>query len=541
LAGIDANGQREFLRALAGLLKGRGNVQIGGNSVSIGAPKDARAAGISYLPGDRHREGIFADLSVRENFSLRSMQQDSISGIVNQSSELRRSREAIRRFAIKTPSSETQISSLSGGNQQKVVMASVLASDPTVLLVDEPTQGVDVGARAEIYKVLRETAAKGVAIIVLSSDAHEVAGLSDRVAIFSRGHVVETLEDEKVSEDNITSVILKSTSRRVGSGRKVGALWKWASGNSAPLVMVAMAILLLGAIAAYVNPFYVSQRSLAGMMTLIATLAFVAYGQQLLMLVGGIDLSVGPLMALGQVVASYFLFKESDMGSQLMGWAMIMSVSAMVGIVNWILVDPLKLHPMIATLATFMAVQAIALLLRPIPGGLIDGDVLTALGTRWGFIPVTFVAALILAIVLEILLYRKSLGLSLRGFGSRAEAARVTGVHLRKMRFIAYVGCSLLTGLAAITLIQQVGIGDARAGLNYTLGSIAAAVIGGASLFGGRGSFIGAMLGAVFITQINAVTSFMSLDQAWQSYLLGSLIIASVAVYSLSRQKVVAV
>ena len=170
---------------------------------------------------------------------------------------------------------------------------------------------------------------------------------------------------------------------------------------------------------------------------------------------------------------------------------------------------------------------------------MIDGEIL-GYGFKLGFVPVTFLLTVLIGLALEFALYRTPIGLSFRGFGSRPEAARVAGVHPRRTRFLAYVSCSLLAGIAAITLMQQVGIGDPRAGLNYTLTSIAAVVIGGASLFGGRGSFVGAFLGAVFITQVNTVTSFLSLDQAWQSYLLGGLILAAVALYSKSRQKVVA-
>ncbi|MGO4567059.1 ATP-binding cassette domain-containing protein [Rhizobium sp. 2YAF20] len=540
LAGIDANGQREFMRALAGLAKGRGTLSISGKSLIFSSTKDAMGAGVSYLPGDRHREGIFADLTVRENFSSRSPAADLIGGFVSPGSEQRRSRDAVKRFAVKTPGIETPIRSLSGGNQQKVVLASVLATNPSVLLVDEPTQGVDVGARAEIYKVLRDTAAKGVAVIVVSSDAQEVAGLSDRVAIFSRGQVVETLSGEKVTEDHITAAVLKSTSQREKAYHQSSPIWKWAAGDAAPLAMVAAAILILGVTAAFWNPFYISPRSLAGMMTLVATLALVAYGQQLLMLVGGIDLSVGPLMGLSQVVASFFLIKGMPIETQAMGWGLVIVVAALVGVVNWILVDPIKLHPMIATLSTYMAVQAVALLLRPVPGGMIDGTVLSTLATRIGFVPVTFLVAIVVALLFELALYRKAIGVSIRGFGSRPEAARVAGVNPRRTRFIAYVGCSVMAGIASITMMQQVGIGDPRSGLGYTLSSIAAVVIGGASLFGGRGSFVGALLGAIFITQINAVTSFLSLDQAWQSYLLGGLILAAVALYSKSRQKVIA-
>jgi ribose transport system ATP-binding protein len=130
-----------------------------------------------------------------------------------------------------------------------------------------------------------------------------------------------------------------------------------------------------------------------------------------------------------------------------------------------------------------------------------------------------------------------AVGHQLRGHGSRPEAARLMGVPPARMRLIAYLGCSLLAGIAGITLIGQVGIGDARAGLGYTLTSIAAAVIGGASLFGGRGSFVGAFFGAMLIVQVNQVTSFVRLDSAWSSYLMGAMILVAVTFYSTSRKK----
>jgi ribose transport system ATP-binding protein len=540
LAGIDGNGQRELMRALAGLSPSRGAVSIGGKTAVLHHPGTAMGSGITYLSGDRHHEGIFADLTVRENFSSRSIAQDLVAGIVRKSSEQRRTKKAVDLFAVKTPTIETTIKSLSGGNQQKLILSSVLATNPKVLLVDEPTQGVDVGARAEIYKVLRNVAEKGVAILLVSSDAQEVAGLSERVAIFSRGRIVETLGGDAVAEDNITSAVLKSTSIREKAHKLVSPVLKWASGNIAPLVMVLAAILLLGAAAFFYNPFYASGRNIMGIATLAATMALVAYGQQTLLLVGGIDLSVGPLMGLCMVVASFFLLENAPPDQFALGIALIFAVALCVGFANWFLVDPLGMHPMVATLATFMAVQAVAMLLRPVPDGMIDGALMTSLKLKLGFIPVAFILAVILAFVLEYVLYKRPVGLKFRGLGSRTEAARVAGIKPVYTRLLAYLACSTLTALAAVTMIPQVGVGDPRAGINYTLTSIAAAVIGGASLFGGRGSFVGCLLGAIFITQINSVTAFLALDQAWQNYLLGGLILLAVAFYSKSRQLAVA-
>jgi len=540
LAGIDGNGQREFMSALAGLVRSRGTVSVKGRPANLHDSRAAAASGIRLLPGDRHREGIFGELSVRENFSIRSLSLDSVNGWISQSSEARRARDAVAGFAVKTPSVETPIRSLSGGNQQKLVLASVLASRPDVLLVDEPTQGVDIGARMEIYKVLRQAAAAGTAVIVVSSDALEVAGLCDRVLIFSRGHIVKELREHEVSENNITAAVLTATTERTRGMARIPAFWKWASGDWAPLVMLALAVCALGLYAAHVNEAYLSARNVSGMLALVATLAIVSYGQQALMLVGGIDLSVGPLMGLMVVIQSFFLNDGSALSHQLAGWAIACLVAVAVGLVNWVLVCPFRLHPMVATLATYMALQAVSLILRPVPGGIIADSLIDTIGAQIGFVPVIAIVAAVLAIALEFALFKTRMGLVFRGVGSRLEAARMAGVRTQLTLLAAYLGCSLLAAVAAVPMMAQVGSGDPNAGVNYTLASIAAVVIGGASLFGGRGSFIGSLLAALLIIQVNVVTSFLDIGDSWQSYLLGGMILVSVALYSKSRDMAVA-
>jgi ribose transport system ATP-binding protein len=409
-----------------------------------------------------------------------------------------------------------------------------------VVLVDEPTQGVDIGARMEIYKVLREVASNGTAMIVASSDAMEVAGLCDRVMIFSRGRIVKELSGQAVTESNIISAVLNSTSERERGANKAGAFWHWAAGDSAPLVMLALAVFVLGLCAAHVNELYLSPRNLSGMLALAATLAIVSYGQQALMLVGGIDLSVGPLMGLVVVIQSFFLTDGATLAHQATGWILMFVVAGGVGALNWLLVDPLRLHPMVATLATFMGLQAVSLVLRPVADGLIAESVMDSVSAHLGIVPVVAVLAALAGFALEFGLFKTRPGLALRGIGSRPEAARVAGIRPRRNLLAAYVGCSLLAAVAAIPLLAQVGTGDPRSGVNYTLASVAAVVIGGASLFGGRGSFIGALLGALLLTEVNTVTTFLDLSDAWQSYLLGAMILASVALYSKSRQMAVA-
>jgi ribose transport system ATP-binding protein len=534
-AGIDGNGQREVVRALAGLERARGRVRINGRNVAFRNGAQAAYAGIRMVPGDRHREGIFAELSVRQNFSVRSILKDSFGGFVSQRSSARRATKAVREFNVKTAGIETHIRSLSGGNQQKIVIASVLEAGPSVLLVDQPTQGVDVGARAEIYKTMREVSGAGVPIVLVSSDTHEVAGVCDRVLIFSRGKVVGELSGTDVTENNITAAVLTSTTTRERRQADLPSFWKWSAGDIAPLVMLTLAIAALGIYTSAVDPRYLTTINMGGMLPLVAILALVGFGQQLIMLVGGIDLSVGPIMGFVLCLQSYFLYSDASIGTQLFGWMLVLATGPIVGFVNWLLVNTLEISPMVATLVTFMGLQAGSLMLRPVPGGLISSDVMDGIGTSIGFVPMVIIVVTVVGIALEFGLFRSLWGLTFRGYGSRPEAARVAGIRPAVTLLTAYVGCSVLATAAGMLMMGQVGTGDPSVGASYTLTSIATVVLGGGSLLGGRGSFIGTLLGAVLMTQVNVVTSFLGLSDVWQSYLLGAIILAAVTLYSKSR------
>jgi len=308
----------------------------------------------------------------------------------------------------------------------------------------------------------------------------------------------------------------------------------------APLAMVSLVVVLLGIYTASVNDSYLSARNFSGMLSLIATLALVACAQQALMLVGGIDLSVGPLMGLLVVSQSFLLSGPLSAMGIFSSVLIAIVIALLVGAFNWLLVEPVGLHPMVATLATFMALQSASLMLRPTSNGLINEIVMDALNLKFGFIPLTIVLVVILASCLDYVLFRSYLGMAMRGLGSNANSARLAGISPAKIRLTAYLACSLITGLASIPLLGQVGVGDPRAGIDYTLMSIAAVVIGGGSLYGARGSFVGSMLGAVLIVQVNVATAFLGLSEAWQSYLLGGMMIAAVTVHSKSRQLVLA-
>jgi ribose transport system ATP-binding protein len=539
LAGVEGNGQRELLRALGGVARvTSGRIEVEGVPVATGDPRRVLGARLVHLPGDRHREGLFLSLSVRENVSLQALPQVSRGGVMARGGEAALARSQVERLSIRTPSVEAPVSALSGGNQQKVLIARAMLAQPRVLLADEPTRGVDVGARVEIYRILRDVANDGRAVVVLSSDAIELQGLCDRVLVFSRGSVVAELAGDAITEEAITGAAVTAVSARTAAAHAPGAgdrLRRLLAGDYAPAVILAIISVLLMAWAGSVNARFFTELNIQGMLLLASALVFVSLGQQVVLLMGGIDLSVGPLTGLVVICLSSFAVVDAGLWGVLLGLASGALLAALVGLANGFLVRTLRLVPVIATLATFIVLQGVALLLRPKPEGFIDRGFTDLLKTSLGPVPVAFVVAAATALVLEWALRRTRGGLAIRAVGSDEGRAHRMGVRVGRTTMLGYVLCSLLVAAGGVMLASQVGIGDATLGRSYTLTSITAVVLGGASIFGGRGSFVGALMGAFLIQLIVTTTSFVRLGSAWQYWLPGILVLVAAGLFSRAR------
>jgi ribose transport system ATP-binding protein len=213
VAGAEGNGQDEFLRCLAGVTRATGTVQCNGAKVNLRSPSAALRAGIVLLSGERVREALFPVLGVRNNSTIQVLRRLSRAGWIRRGKERDAVTSLVRRLKVRTPSIEQPVRFLSGGNQQKVALTRpFLRGDVRVILADEPTQGVDVSSRFDIYEALRAKAGEGVAMIIKSSDPLELAGLCDRVVVISRGRIVDEIPASDLNERRIIEAIVGSKS-----------------------------------------------------------------------------------------------------------------------------------------------------------------------------------------------------------------------------------------------------------------------------------------------------------------------------------------
>lgn len=208
VAGLVGAGRSEVMESLFGMTStDSGEILIDGVPTTIDSPASAIEKGLAFLTEDRKKSGLFLVLSVMENMSIVKMTDYSAKGgFVNHGNMAKDCLEQIKRLNIKTPTMDQIINNLSGGNQQKVLIARWLLAQPKILILDEPTRGIDVGAKAEIYRLISELASRGVAIIMVSSELPEIIGMSDRVMVMHGGRITGILDKEDADQETILSL-----------------------------------------------------------------------------------------------------------------------------------------------------------------------------------------------------------------------------------------------------------------------------------------------------------------------------------------------
>jgi ribose transport system ATP-binding protein len=211
LGGLDGQGQRELLLALFGVLVGvTGRIEVDGKAITLASPGAAKSkrADMALIPEDRKTEGLMLPMSVRDNLSFAALDRLTRFGVVDRAAERRAIDEMIRLLQIRVAETGAPANALSGGNQQKVVIAKWLMNRPRIILLNDPTRGIDVGTKQELYQLMRKLADEGAAILFYSTDYDELIGCCDRVLVFYGGTVTRTLAGSELNERNLVAAAL---------------------------------------------------------------------------------------------------------------------------------------------------------------------------------------------------------------------------------------------------------------------------------------------------------------------------------------------
>src|SRR5271166_5504257 len=543
LSGLDGQGQSELLLALFGVLRGvDGKVLINGMQPSIGHPRQAKASNIrmALIPEDRKTQGLLLGMSIRDNLVLVAASDLSNHGVIDAAKERSAIDEAVEKLRIKVNDLDAPVRTLSGGNQQKVVIGKWLMKEPRILLLNDPTRGIDVGTKQEMYRLMRELAQAGIAILFYSTDYEELIGMCDRVVVCYGGKLIRELKGADLNDHNLITAALNLSEEFVGSGSG-GAIsetgggneskwqtfrrfWRWNVGPFTAFFVFAIMFLL----------FSVKQQNglsvnvLTSLSNKGVVLALVAMAQTLVVLTGGFDLSAGMILTMASCLASVVV--NGSPGQIALGAIAVLVSGLAAGAINATIVVLGRIQPIIATLATGAIYFGIALLLRPSPGGEVSEDLSNALTYDLGGVPTTFLLLIGILVFVWWPFRNSVVGRGCYAVGSAEGAAYMSGLAIGRSRFAAYSLGGLLAaaGGLALSLISLSGEASASQGGFYTLNSIAAVAIGGTSLFGGSGGMIGSILGAFILRTISDLLFVFNAPALWQPLFQGFILLGAV-------------
>jgi len=548
LGGLDGQGQTDLLLALFGVLRGvAGEVRTNGVRPTLDHPRQAKASkvGMALIPEDRKTQGLLLPMSVQDNLVLSAASDLSNHGIIDPARERTAIHKAVEKLQIRVNDLNAPVRTLSGGNQQKVVIGKWLMKDPRILLLNDPTRGIDVGTKQEMYRLMRELAQAGIAILFYSTDYDELIGMCDRVLVCYGGKLIRELKDGDLNEHNLitaslnlgdesgrsesTALIRETAGPDQSKRHAFRRLWRR---NAGPFLAFAVFVIMF-LLFSLNQPNGLSINILTSVSNKGAVLALVAMAQTLVILTGGFDLSAGMILTMASCLASVTV--NGSPSQVALGAVAVLASGLAAGAINGALVVLGRIQPIIATLATGAIYFGVALLLRPTPGGEVSEDLSNALTYALGGIPTTFL--LIVGILLFVWWPFRSLviGRNCYAVGSSESAAYMSGLAIGRARFAAYSLAGMLAAAAGLllSLIALSGEASVSQGGFYTLNSIAAVAIGGTSLFGGSGGMIGSICGALILRMISDLLFVFDAPALWQPLFQGLILLGAVCLGAL--------
>jgi rhamnose transport system ATP-binding protein len=553
IAGLVGSGRSGLVASLGGARStDSGRAFIGGKEIGLTSPSVALRRGIGFLPSERKAEGLSTLLSVKDNIVMASLKKLSNNyGLLSDNIVSIVAREFVEKLQIKVFSLDQNAGSLSGGNQQKLVLGKVLARGSKVLIFDEPTRGIDVGTRREIYGLLDELASAGNSIILSSSDLPELIQTCDRIIVLFNGTIVEEFCGSVSQEELLRAVLGQS---KVSARAKLDACeifredsipddkqkikktagtfkrtQKLNIGNMAwqafgvPLFVFALIIFFsLG------NPGFASWANVINLSRQLSILLILSIAQSFAIITRGVDMSIGSTMALVSMTVGLVGLGS---GSLPLGILAGLAVGMLVGIFNGAVIGCLKVDPFIVTLGVMYIGRGTSLLVN-------DGQPVFGFPTWISYIsegtisvvPFLVILASAVALICQVAFTKTRFGRHITAIGGNIDGARIMGVRVGVLTGAGYVLSGILSGIAGIILTARFFSSQPTLGSGAHLEAITAAIIGGMSLDGGRGDVWGVLTGVLVIGILSNGMNITNVPAYTQLVVMGGALILSLII-----------
>ena len=561
LGGLQGQGQRDLLAALFGLHRVEGAVLLHGQPADVGNPRSAIAQRYAFVPEDRKTEGLVLQLPVSDNLALPNLPAISRFGLIDRGRERELIDSLVAQLQIKLRSAKQRVLRLSGGNQQKVAIAKWLPQEPEILLLSEPTRGIDVGTKQEIHRLMRQLTAAGASILLISSDTIELLGLSDRVLVMYERQPVVTLSGAEVTEENVVHASVvggeKHRDRPSETARDAGPASEHVEAEPArslnPLAKLGIVrnlsrawqdVLPIYAVTAFFIALYLYMNrntfgidTVNNLSTWLFPLFLASMSQSVIMLTGGIDLSTGNMMSLFTCLLATQMYDNPL--SMAKAVTLVLVGGVLIGLFTGAIISYIKLPAIIVTLATSFIWGGLALWVLPSAGGHLPRSFSSRfIGQIGGVVPVSLLVLILALLLWRYGVKRTPIGVGIYAVGDNERGAFFSGLPVQRLRIAAYIVAGLMAALAGIGLSAYAGSGDPLIGATYTLAAIAAAVLGGVSFFGGQGYLRGAIAGVLTLGLVTQILFISGLSVAYQRVIYGLVLVVAIGIKTLAAYRI---
>jgi rhamnose transport system ATP-binding protein len=550
--GLVGSGRSEVAQMLFGITQpDQGEIRLGGKAVQFRSSRHAMRLGISLLPEDRHQQGLVLPFPIRANETLPILRDLARRlGLVDRSKETQIAQDFAGRMRVVATGVEQLTNTLSGGNQQKILLAKWLIPSPKILILDEPTRGVDVGAKAEIHRIISRLAAQGLAVILISDDAQEVIGMADRIIVFRDGKIAA--ESARGSFDREAILLAAAHTDRdqnaiavpsAPSKQPVEASTVRSPGSSRRLLGRLMRVRELGLVLALLliclgvttrEPRFLQAANLEQVALSATLVCIVALGEAFVIIARQIDLSVGAIVATSAFISASWL-EHHPTGSIFFVFLMGCAVGGALGFLNAVLVTVFRIPAIVATLGTLAMYRGGVIVLaggRQISATVLPDSYGDIARTHFFGVPLLVWLAILFTVGFGLAARFTRTGRNLYALGSNQESARFAGINERRHIGLVFVVSGLLCGLVGVLWGARFGTVDAVIAPDLHLQAISAVVVGGVSIFGGSGSVYGAALGAIIFAVLQNGVQLLGINRFWLQAVLGATIVVTVVFYS---------
>jgi len=526
--GLEGSGQRELLRAVFGARR------------RDRSPVLRLDGQVAFVSGDRRREGLFPLWPIAGNLTLSSLPRLARAGLIRRSSERAFIAHWLKRLAVQTAGPDDPITALSGGNQQKVVIARALGTEADLVILDDPNRGVDPRTKSEVFELLRDSARQGRAGLIYSTEEQELLAC-DRVYVLSAGAVVAELSSGQLTREALVTAAFQGQ-RQIDSANDsnhaiapvsgFGRLKRVTStamrGQRWPVPVAVVAVML--AVLQVLNQGVLTTDGLNLLIGASLPLVLATIAQMFVVAVGDIDLGLGSLLGLVNVIGVTWLTKNPALG------ALSLVAAATLYLLLGALVHVRRLPAIVATLGASFVWLGLALTVLPTVGGEAPAWLISAYSVSVPLVPEPVLLTLAAGGTAWWVMMRTRFGVLLRGFGNNSVAISTAGWSTLAIRSFAFGLTGVFGVLAGLALTAVTTSGDASAAQSYTLLSVTAVIIGGSEFIGGVVEPIGVVAGAVTLSLVGVLLSLLSVDPNFTAAVEGLILILVLAGRGLARK-----